>query len=138
MMKYDISLFNEADKHLLRQRVNQALKMTHQSFQLAVADIEQVLDGRKQAMLDNHLIDFSLNNTQHFMEQVARSQRMSKSEYLTIVEVLQDCFYYLHSLQLAEDEALWEIIWTLYEKFAGNLEYLQGAIEDFPSFKEDE
>ena len=138
MERYDVSLFNEADKQLLKQKANQVLKINQQSFLLSTIDVQQVLDGRKQALLDNHLIDFSLHNTLHFMEQVAQKQQLSKGEYLTIVEVLQECFYYLHSLHSVEDEALWEIIWALYEKFDGNLEYVQGAVEDFSGLKEGE
>lgn len=138
MVNYDVLLFNEEDKQQLVQKVNQVLRLNGQSFTLTIADVEQILDSREQAMLDHHLIDFSLNNLVHFMEGIAKRRRMSKSEYLNIVEVLQESFYYLHSIHPAEDERLLEIIWRLYEKFDGNLEYIQGYIEDFPGSKGDE
>lgn len=137
MTKYDLMLFKEKDKLQMVQKVNQVLQENNQSFALSTTDVKQVLDNRKQALVDHHLIDFSLDNTLHMMEQAAKEQRMSKSEYLNMVEVLQESFYYLHSLQPVEDEALWEMIWEIYQKFDGNLEYLQGYIEDFPGLKGD-
>lgn len=137
MAKYDLMLFNEEDKLQMVQKVNQVLQENNQSFALSTTDVKQVLDNRKQALVDHHLIDFSLDNTLHLMEQAAKQQRMSKSEYLNMVEVLQESFYYLHSIQPIEDEALWEMIWEIYQKFDGNLEYLQGYIEDFPDLKGD-
>ncbi|HGF7252986.1 TPA: hypothetical protein ACF3EV_001454 [Enterococcus faecium] len=138
MEKFNLVLFNEEDKQLLVQKINQVLQIHNQNFTLSVVDVEQVLDGWVHALLDNHLIDFSLRNTLYLMQQTAKKNRMLKSEYLNIVETLQESFYYLHSIHQTEDEELWEIIWNLYEKFDGNLEYVQGYIEDFPGFKGDE
>ncbi|MEO1773182.1 DUF6323 family protein [Candidatus Enterococcus ferrettii] len=138
MENYDLSLFNQQTKLQIVQQVNQLLQLNNQSFSLTTVDVEEVLDNRDQALKDYQLIDFSLANTLHFMEQAAQERRMVKNEYLTMVEVLQESFYYLHSLQPAEDETLWEKIQEIYEKFDGNLEYVQGYIEDFPTLKEDD
>ncbi|MHC5375155.1 DUF6323 family protein [Enterococcus sp. LJL120] len=135
MEDYGLSLFNEQNKLQLIQKVNQVLQENKQSFQLTSADVEMVLDSREQALKDNHLIDFSLKNVSHFMEQIAQDEIMTKNQYLITVDVLQESFYYLHSIQPAEDEAIWDKIWTIYKMFDGNLEYLQGYIEDFPDLK---
>lgn len=138
MAQYNLSLFNQQEKLQMTQQINQLLQLNNQSFRLTAADVETVLDNRNQTLKDHHLIDFSLSNTLHFMEQAAQERRMTKRDYLTMVEVLQESFYYLHSLHPAEDEVLWEKLQEIYEKFDGNLEYLQGYIEDFPVNKEDE
>lgn len=138
MEQYDLSLFNNQEKLQIIQQVNQVLQLNHQSFTLTTADVEEVLDNRTQTLKDHHLIDFRLTNTMHFMEQAAQERRMTKTDYLYLVEILQESFYYLQSIQPTEDEALWEWLQEIYEKFDGNLEYLQGYIEDHPVRKEDE
>lgn len=136
MLKCDMALFNSDEKRQLTQKINQALRINNQFFALSVAEVEQVLDSRRQALIEHHLIDFSLTNTLHCMEQIAKDRRMSKSEYVSTVEILQESFYYLHSLQSVEDEKIWSFIWAIYEEFDGNLEYVQGYIEDFPEVRE--
>lgn len=138
MEQYDLVLFNNQEKLQMTQQINQALQLNHQSFTVTTADVEEVLDNRTQTLKDHHLIDFRLTNTMHFMEQAAQERRMTKTDYLYLVEILQESFYYLQSIQPAEDEALWEWLQEIYEKFDGNLEYLQGYIEDHPVRKEDE
>lgn len=138
MDQYDLLLFNQQEKLQVVQQVNQVLQLNNQSFSLTAADVEAVLDNRNQTLKDHHLIDFSLSNTVHFMEQAAQERRMTKKEYLILVERLQESFYYLHSIQSAEDEELWERLQAIYEKFDGNLAYLQGYIEDHPVLKEEE
>lgn len=138
MEQYDLVLFKNQEKLQMIQQVNQVLQLNHQSFTLTTADVEEVLDNRTQTLKDHHLIDFRLTNTVHFMEQAAQERRMTKKEYLNLVEILQESFYYLQSIQPAEDEALWEWLQEIYEKFNGNLEYFQGYVEDYPVRKEDE
>ncbi|GCF92602.1 hypothetical protein NRIC_04930 [Enterococcus florum] len=131
MEDFALTLF-KGQQQLVIHQVNQTLKTNRQSFSLSVMDVEELLEHRKAVLEENYLIDFSLKNTIRLLMRTAAQERFTKQEYLQKIEDLQEVFYYLHSLQFAEDEVLMERIFEVYHRFEGDVEYLKGYFEDNP------
>lgn len=140
-MVSDITLFNSAfslnSKEQICRELNQILET--KNYQLTLPEVEEILEQRRQVLLDHELADFSFSALFSIAEKMTEGTFLSRRELLRTIADCQEIFYYLHTTENDDfsDEEVLEKIFTVYEMYDGVMEQVKGYFEDQPNLREE-
>lgn len=139
MEDYGLTLFNSVSLDYRTDSVRQELnlRVTGRNFQFSVIEVANLLEQRKQILLDNHLIDFSLENLLFMTEYLSDDLTLTQSGLVSNLLDCQEIFYYLRMTGNSgvSDEVISEKLFTVYADCQGDLNQVRGYFEDYPKVR---
>ncbi|MGM0241086.1 DUF6323 family protein [Enterococcus sp. AZ103] len=133
MGNFDITLFNQVLPVTIKKVEDELNQLTvKKGFALQAAEVENLLVERNQLFLENHLIDFGLDNVIYLAEEILREEVWGKRDFLEKLADVMEIFYYLrgNENQSISDDELIEGIGKVAAFYEGNMDRVKGYFED--------
>lgn len=133
MKNFDITLFNQVLPATIIPFADQLNQLTiKKGFTLQTTDVENLLVERNQLFLENHLIDFALDNVVYLAEEILSGEIWDKRDFLEKLADIMEIFYYLRGQenQAISDDELIEGIGKAANFYEGNMDRVKGYFED--------
>lgn len=139
--KNNLSLFNELDNTVSLQLQQQLVAVTQNiGCELSFAEVTDIYEARNMALKENHLIDFSLQNTVQLAHMLCEQEKLSAKQLTSDLKQALEIFYYLRSAENTSisDEELIERMAEVFQHYAGDFENIEGYFESHPLLSEEE
>lgn len=109
-------------------------------YELSLTEVTEIYDTRNTILQENHLIDFSLNNTIYLAQMLCHREKRSAKQLMNDLEQLHAIFYYLRSFEneRISDEELIERIELVLNHYGDDFEQTMGYSENHPIIVEGE
>lgn len=103
-------------------------------YELSFTEVTEIYHTRNTILQENHLLDFSLNNTICLVNMLCCREKRNAKQLLDDLEQVHTIFYYLRSFENStmSDEELINRIESVLNYYADDFEHTMGYFENHP------
>lgn len=138
--KNEVSLFYVDSQLAVSQLRDELAQVTRRAgYELSIPQVTEVYEARNEALVANHLIDFSLANTIQLTKILLDREKLSAKSLVNDLTEAMDIFYYLRAAENTgySDEDLIIALTEVLDHYAGDLENVKGYFESNPQLTEE-
>lgn len=138
--KNDLSLFYSDSSQAIAKLTHDLVRVTKVAgYKLTIKQVTAIYEARNISLMENHLIDFSLENTVQLAEMLLET-RLDANSFVSELQEVTAIFYYLRASEnnAYSDEDLIAQIAAVFTHYENDLENTIGYFENHPLLSEGE
>lgn len=138
--KNDFSLFYSDSSQAIAKLKHDLVRVTKVAgYKLTIKQVTAIYEARNISLMENHLIDFSLENTVQLAEMLLET-RLDANSFVSELQEVTAIFYYLRASEnnAYSDEDLIAQIAAVFTHYENDLENTIGYFENHPLLSEGE
>ncbi|MCU7357379.1 DUF6323 family protein [Enterococcus dispar] len=138
--KNDLSLFYSDSSQAIAKLTHDLVRVTKVAgYKLTIKQVTAIYEARNISLMENHLIDFSLENTVQLAEMLLET-RLDVNSFVSELQEVTAIFYYLRASEnnAYSDEDLIAQIAAVFTHYENDLENTIGYFENHPLLSEGE